>query len=414
MGWPFGEPLDEEDAFEEILSWLPPADLLRYKSVNKSWHSKITSLINYKPFALKQARNSNNRLISASTTLVFRRGRAYPNYRSFDHERTVALLTVFHGQAEGAKNSRGHCETQDLQIPSLEEEEFDTGSAWFYRHCNGIVCLVDKYGVVLLFNPEIRQHRIVPKTNFDLSLCVLNTYEYNEKITQGLGFGYDSKACEYKIVMMFSSYKTETVWTPGAEVYDLSTNSWRVISCREDNMPDNFHWGLDKGVYCNGFYYWLVKGLGHKKVVLSFDFQNEVFLALPLPPLPSCPHLNLTVEWTSAAWKDSLILFSSYAVEDKSPEMRCVDVWEMDSCFAGVEGAASSSYWRKCFSVGPFKKLEAPLALLTSDEIVLAMQNGAIATCNLRTERLNWLDVDKDDCMDYWGSYVKTVSSLEN
>lgn len=51
-----------EDVVIEILSWLEPKSLVRFKSVCKHWYSLITCLIKYPKFVAKHLNNAHTNI----------------------------------------------------------------------------------------------------------------------------------------------------------------------------------------------------------------------------------------------------------------------------------------------------------------------------------------------------------------
>ena len=106
------------------------------------------------------------------------------------------------------------------------------------------------------------------------ALCPWNTYAF--------GCVKSESSCHnYKILRVSSYYENSERYVFNFEIYELSSDSWRVL----DGVTDK--WRLhhsDDVVSLKGNAYWMHKDreAGHN-VLLSFDFTAEVFVSFPLP-----------------------------------------------------------------------------------------------------------------------------------
>ncbi|EXB60959.1 hypothetical protein L484_007275 [Morus notabilis] len=272
------------------------------------------------------------------------------------------------------------------------------GSVWLSYHCNGISCMVNSSKTVILCNLELREFKVVPETTYDLCQALIGNKKFNG--LKRMGFGYDIRADVYKIVIIFSWYNnTNKGYTICAEVYDLTTNSWKDIKFMEGEAFDiNYGWGAEnKGVYCKGFYYWLVDSNFGRRI-LSFDMCNEVFRILP--SLPNTRYKNVEI----AVWNDSLALFIwCNNLRKWSKDPMSIEIWVMEE---------QSGEWCNVFSIGPFEDMWAPLTFWKRDELLMVTKDGEIVSYNLGSKKLRKLDIHPDDRMHCWGFYVKSLVSV--
>ncbi|KAE8009982.1 hypothetical protein FH972_006382 [Carpinus fangiana] len=98
--------------------------------------------------------------------------------------------------------------------------------------CNGLICLLDIYALLLvIWNPAIKETKVVPKSNLPYS-C------YRTKI-DCIGFGFDAKTNDYKIIKLVSlshppyeeeeEEEEEDQVIYQKEIYSLSADSWRKV-----------------------------------------------------------------------------------------------------------------------------------------------------------------------------------------
>lgn len=85
-----------------------------------------------------------------------------------------------------------------------------------YYNCNGIICLAGFGEDMMLCNPVLREYLLVKSTGYSFSRL-------------GMGFGYDSRTDDYKIV------RISNVPRYRAEVTTVGTNTWREIEMPIDD-----------------------------------------------------------------------------------------------------------------------------------------------------------------------------------
>ncbi|PON69799.1 F-box domain containing protein [Parasponia andersonii] len=247
-----------EEVVVEIMSRLPVESLMRFKCVNKSWYSLINSLIKDPKFMTKHLHNMNN------VFLVLKSHRLY--FGSF-RRRNWAVLTILNVDDDDDNDSPICVTTSGIGVPRfLGKKDMSNAEAY---HCNGLICFVNTSETIMLCNPVLDEHVFLPQSDY------VSKYECTRL---GLGFGYDSRANDYKVIRILRIYMTSEVIEERAEVYSLSTNLWR-----ETELPLHYCMlrRLCGEVYCKGAYYWATWAL--ENVILCFDMSDEKFHCIPLP-----------------------------------------------------------------------------------------------------------------------------------
>ncbi|XP_026428684.1 F-box/kelch-repeat protein At3g23880-like [Papaver somniferum] len=84
-----------------------------------------------------------------------------------------------------------------------------------------------------------------------------------------IGFGYDSKSEDYKVVTGNNSV---------VEVYSLKLNSWRIIENASYIFPNRV-----VGIFINGDLHWLAQTQDCSPVVVSLDIGDQIFKEIQLP-----------------------------------------------------------------------------------------------------------------------------------
>ncbi|POO03407.1 hypothetical protein TorRG33x02_006120 [Trema orientale] len=76
-----------------------------------------------------------------------------------------------------------------LGIPLLPDDYNFTYARTY--HYDGLICLFNGYGSVMLCNPALNEFRVLPLSYY--------ADDFDKYKVRGVGFGYDSRADDYKI-----------------------------------------------------------------------------------------------------------------------------------------------------------------------------------------------------------------------
>ncbi|KAE8021693.1 hypothetical protein FH972_007563 [Carpinus fangiana] len=159
--------------------------------------------------------------------------------------------------------------------------QHQVGEVQVFGACNGIICLAATlwkdgkmiwgYEQLVLWNPATRESKMLPPIHRPSDLPDHFSH---------IGFGFDSKTNDYKVVRILH-YKSQYE----VAVYSLSADSWRVIDS-SPNPSCSIHSSRYPS-YVNGVDHWWVfdTGKGYRLFLLSFDMSNEVFKKVLLPPI---------------------------------------------------------------------------------------------------------------------------------
>ncbi|KAL3642407.1 hypothetical protein CASFOL_013222 [Castilleja foliolosa] len=124
--------------------------------------------------------------------------------------------------------------------------------------CNGLVCIRRGQDVVL-WNPATKMYKTVP-----LKDCGPNRFV-------SLGFGYDSRKADFKVVMVDTKLKS-------VEIYSVNLDSWITI-----NFASQFSWFKSTNDFIvNGNPYWIGR-FDEEEVLVYFDVLELVFKIVPVP-----------------------------------------------------------------------------------------------------------------------------------
>ncbi|XP_068303049.1 F-box/kelch-repeat protein At3g06240-like [Pyrus communis] len=361
-----------EDRVAEILSRLPPKSLMRFKCIRKSWGT----IINNPSFMAKHLSNSVDNKFSSSTCILLRRSQmpVFPD-RSWKREYFWSMINLSHDSDE--HNLYYDVEDLNIQFP-LEDHDHVS----IHGYCNGIVCLIVGKNAVL-YNPATRELKQLPDSCLLLPSPPEGKFEL-ESTFQGMGFGYDSKANEYKVVKIIENCKYDMrtfshriAFPHTAEVYVTTTNSWRVIEIEISSDTYN----CSCSVYLKGLCYWFASD--NEEYVLSFDLGDEIFHRIQLRYRKESGFLFYDL----FLYNESIASFCSHYDNDNFGILEILEIWVMDNC----DGVNSS--WTKLQTLGPFKDDENLLTFWKSNELLMVTSDKRAISYNSSTGNLKYIHI---------------------
>ncbi|XP_050262350.1 F-box/kelch-repeat protein At3g23880-like [Quercus robur] len=146
-----------------------------------------------------------------------------------------------------------------------------------YSACNGLVCLA-QYGRfstnIHLWNPSIRKFKRLSDSSLPQYYCI------------SIGFAYDSKTNDYKVVKISQKGSPHNHGVElGAEVYTLSSNSWRRVGMSLTNNDVGLCQN-QTSIFVSGALHWLgrvIEAQRDRYMILSFDVNNDKFGEIAIP-----------------------------------------------------------------------------------------------------------------------------------
>ncbi|KAL5702810.1 hypothetical protein ACHQM5_027978 [Ranunculus cassubicifolius] len=189
-----------DDVIVHILLWLPVVSVLRFMSVCKSWNSLIRS----SDFVSQHLRRQDDNIILLTQS---------PNY-----------YQLFEDSSHLSRSISCACLLSANKFELLDFPYDDND--WGYGHlnilasCNGILCLQHtEYLYVYLWNPATKQFKAIVEAPSD---------RYHKGNEVSVGFGFDVKSNDYKIVRFTSCFESDRS-SSDIRLYSLGTDSWKVI-----------------------------------------------------------------------------------------------------------------------------------------------------------------------------------------
>ncbi|XP_071696047.1 F-box/kelch-repeat protein At3g23880-like [Rutidosis leptorrhynchoides] len=278
------------DVVEAILVRLDVEDVLRCKSVCKSWYNMISTKYFVKVH-LKRSCNSNR--------------------------------------------EHGYLRIQlHLEINHMTENDDKLRCFMMVGSCNGLVCISPYSAEFLVTNPSTREVRNLPML------------PYKNRTKLCWGFGYDSSTDDYKVVVGYnrSEYHMEF------QVLSLKSNKWKLVT---DNNCLTYNTRLRfSGFLYEGALHWFVDDMKNKKtIILSFDLSLEKFKEIPQPEDSKyvCDNENML-----GMFEECLCIFRYYNINANHCHtwvMRNHGCWQLlPRNYEGNKyAAATTAYTLNCF-----------------------------------------------------------------
>ncbi|XP_028785366.1 F-box/kelch-repeat protein At3g06240-like [Neltuma alba] len=243
---------------------------------------------------------------------------------------------------------------------------------------NGLLCVeINKHDVsphfLLVWNPAIREVRLVPETNF-----------HEDYYLYSVAFGFSPIINDYKIVILYvNEYYTEL---SAVKVYSLSSGSWKEVKFRL-NHSTCLH---SHCVTVNGVMFWLgSKRVGedpddNEGLIVSLDLATEAFRVIPIPE-----HDFFS---TLAVYEEKLAMVSGI----RSTGHSVIHLWVMEQ---GVVASGERWNWTKKYTSSPYpcklypRTIWRNVIVCTDD-----MEDESTAVLfNLTTKRIKKLAISKCD-----------------
>ncbi|XP_022887018.1 F-box/kelch-repeat protein At3g23880-like [Olea europaea var. sylvestris] len=246
-----------EDLLLDVLSRLPVISLLRFRCVSKSWKTTIDS-----SYFIKLHLNKSIKDVNSHKILAIGRDPSAVNDVIFC---IVKFDSGF--EFEGV---------QRIQSPIEKFKE----TVRFIGSCRFLICLKYTYRKIILWNPSVREHKILPYTDVEIEASRGRKYT---QYRYSFGFGYDDLMDDHKVVRLVYDYRNCDY---EIKVYSLKLNIWKKI----EKFPILISW-VSRPSFINGSMNWLVSQT--KPTTTTFStlsllvlcLRTEVWQLVPLPEL---------------------------------------------------------------------------------------------------------------------------------
>lgn len=334
----------------EILSRLPAQSLLQFKSVCKLWYALINDPA---IFSLQDKCIYINRRI----IIGFQLYTYIPSIIKFSHtpDRSISILDVNNPSSDFRKNT-------------------------IHGHSQGLVCLLYDRDI-FLFNMMTEKFRKLPSS----ILHNEDPYEMFDSLTSGVGFGYDSKSGDFKVVRVVQFPDEEGAYNLlplRVEIWELRKERWREIE------SPNFRYLMITGgceMHHEGKSYWWSRNT-KGNIIRTFDMSEEIFGKIPVPNNLVEEDVMLNPNISMRMLNGSIVVFhGSNAGNEKT-----FSVWEMEKDVFS---------WSKLMTIGPFFGVEKPLLFVSSDELLMEADEGQVISYHVKTHVTKVLPIKGRPCV---------------
>ncbi|KAK9706324.1 hypothetical protein RND81_07G116700 [Saponaria officinalis] len=358
-----------DDILTQILTYVPPKPLTRFKLVSKSF----LTLINHPTFLHLHLHRHRHR--SSTTSLA-----------AIHHSSSTLTLHTLHLPTP---NNSISPEITKLPLPFTPK----TSPPNLIGSCHGIVCVSAFPDFVALVNP-------VTRTFHNMAFPPLHPDGYTRSHWVVFGFGFDEFDADFRVLRVDQVHNLggeELVGPREAQVFSLKSNSWKKV----DDFPYFLSHPMSHGKYfCNSLH-WIattthpavfnITGLlwrgrlddfVYDYVLVVFDLHLDKFRVLPLPDYGVD---DLVVPRLSVGVLGECLFVQ---VEHGARFKRCVDVWVMREY--GVKES-----WIKLLSF-PYMEVRRELLPITT----LALSSRGNEVLMQLGEECFWLEVGSGKITD--------------
>ncbi|XP_061339788.1 F-box protein CPR1-like [Gastrolobium bilobum] len=346
------------EVITEIIFRLPVSSLLRFRSTCKWWRSLIDA-----------------------THFIF----SHLN-KSIESNSNIKIII------------RKHSDLYQIELDSLEKVVELNHPLMCYSNrikvlgsCNGLLCLCNIAEDIVMWNPSIRKHRILPAVRLnrgeETSLFAARVY----------GLGYDSLTGDYKLVRIsyFVDLHNRT-FDSQVMLFSLRMDCWKTLP----SMPYALCCARTMGVFVGGALHWVVTRKlepDQPDLVVAFDLRGESFREVPLPVA------------VKGSFEMEVALFGGCLCVIENRVSTLFDVWVMT-----VYGSQDS--WCKLFTVKlpsdlrPIKSVKPLAYSRNGDKVLLEQDRCKLSWYNLKREDLSHVEIPgmpkKIEATVYVGSLV--------
>jgi F-box interacting protein len=348
------------DVVFDILTRLPVKSIIRFSFVSKSWNSILTSpdFINTHLDRAKSSLSHNNNNNNGFLLYI---------HKSYYKHLCTVLCNSDHTFTEISK----------LKIPFSDISVVD--------FCNGMFCLKNfENHELYLWNPSIRKFKI------------LTPHYFARLVAYGLGFHSQNK--DFKILRILCDNKMSE-----AEIYTLSTDSWRRVVISMESEPNIGSINLIDTSPCLFF-----KGALHSiafswnhRFILSFDVNAETFRQIMVPRNYFNENISLNFE-SLVVFKGSLAVF--VCVEDLDGDGDICYLWVMRE-YGVVES------WTK-ISV-PINFVQKLFGCTDNGELLINTTNRGLVSYDPESLNENYLGIQSSPWLSYTAGLIESLVLLD-
>ncbi|KAL4377499.1 hypothetical protein GQ457_02G032170 [Hibiscus cannabinus] len=234
--------------------------------------------------------------------------------------------------------------------------------------CNGLICLqlypYDNGLNFVLWNPSIQKYISLPQPSI------------SEDLELNIGFGFDSKTNDYKLLLVGVEEEDGSWINP--YLFSLNQNCWKTHTA---TIPSNYTFdaaGVMSLHFVNGAFHWLGYQTRNNfsNAILGFDLSTEEFMLISLPK-------SLIGSWSVCL---SILKYgeSSIAVQSRPVGDELLELWVMKE-YGLVES------WTKVLTlpmVPRYAWFPRVMGFRKNEEVLLHVHNVKMASLDLNSQQM--------------------------
>ncbi|KAH9614806.1 hypothetical protein KSS87_018149 [Heliosperma pusillum] len=323
-----------ENLLFEILSWLPVKDVLRYKSVSKSWYATISS----PHFISNHLKNNHN------------------------NNQSCILAQYYLSQGELLLEELLIDETPRV-LASQVVSKSPVDNTRICGPCDGLYYCSER----ALWNPAINELRTLPPIIAKPNPPPNTVYSCHDIY----GFGSDPLTGDYKVVVIKDYWSTndEIVSYPASVlVFSLRTDSWKYCG----DLTQEYYLEHNKCyIFVKGCCFWRASSLhtdeNYSEVIISFDMASHSFQEIHGPENPDIKQLH---NRCLGIYDDSLGFFSVFD--------GILNIWTLNH-----------EAWTKKFTIGLGCVDDFwPVGHWMNNKVLIERRGGKLVLCDPITQEL--------------------------
>jgi F-box interacting protein len=373
-----------------ILLLLPTKSIITCICVSKTWKSIIQNPIFISTNLHLSIKSHNNKL-----TLF----RLCP--QKFGHQGDHKEVYTLHNDEDDddlTEHTRFDFPLHGPDLRAFKNDRFRVVGT-----CNGLVCLYDLYDYLgtdsdeelFLWNPCVRKFVKLPSPNFTLLKphAAIRTHAF-------IGFGFDSKTNDYKVVRVLchKGHPNIPEDQPEVEDFSLSTGKWRIVTVSPPRCTLVQNSASER--FVNGALHWVAFRRTDDNnlhcFILVFDLGNEVFHEIVLPEI-----LDFTGCASISVYGNSIAFFHMKFLSISYRQI----IWVMKEY-----GVASS--WTKVLTIHNNQVPGYAIGFRRNGEVLLNTKKCQYASLDLENQKMKDLRISSHG-FTLVGSYVESLVFLD-
>ncbi|CAN0890449.1 F-box/LRR-repeat/kelch-repeat protein At2g27520 [Linum grandiflorum] len=385
-----------QDLVADILPRLPTAAAgVQLRCVSKSWRR----LLSDPKFIHRQLYLDDDKDRAVMITRLDLRDVSRLRYSSLSDDTLLPKTTPYHDH-EGLRY---------LDVPAAEVHTGGDPPLWRYQQivgcCNGLFCIADisrspqtssRTTDLILWNPSTSETKLLPNSHYNVA----------SKVIPSLGFGFDSRTGNYKVLRKLENDDTHD--SSSIEIYSLRNGSWKgAVGTPKDHLAKfdlyrartawMHHRSSGEKTYWYDFY-------GNN--IFCFDFREERFShqVFPASLADVAKGGSTKLQLAATSKEDSLMAVFRHNEDDN------FEIW-------GLLRFQSVESWTKLFCCngsrifGSIAERGCGIGVSGSGQHIVVKENSELIKVDFQKERICDKNIIPSLSLEHIDRYILTAYS---